>query len=142
MSDQAIAQLVAELFVAIKMLSGYPVPESQPAVYRLPRAQLEAKVCRSACGVKAFYLPGKGVYIDQSLDLEHDVKARSILLHELVHHVQGVTGKFDDMPSCHGWYAKEQEAYAIQNKYLRWEGVGTTYYMTTGWRNCADETRN
>ncbi len=139
MTAQALTQLVAELFIAIRMLSGYAIPEDQPPVFRLQRAALESMVCRSACGVKAFYLAGKGVYIDETLDLNNDVKARSILLHELVHHVQGVTGKFADMPDCHGWYAKEYEAYAIQNKYLRWEGSGVRFYMDAGWRDCRHE---
>jgi hypothetical protein len=139
MTDPTLSQLVAELFMAIKMLSGYPVPDAPPAIHRLPRAELEAMVCRTACGVKGFYLKGKGVYLDQSLDLEGDVKARSILLHELVHHVQGETGKFDTMPDCHGWYAKEYEAYAIQNKYLRWEGSAVSFYMDSGWRDCRHE---
>lgn len=140
MTDQALSQLVAELFMAIKMLSGYPVPESPPPIHRLPRAQLEALVCSgSTCGVKGFYLKGQGVYLDADLELDKDVKARSILLHELVHHVQGVTGKFDSMPDCHGWYAKEYEAYAIQNKYLRWEGSGANFYMDAGWRDCRHE---
>ena len=38
--------------------------------------------------------------------------SRSILLHELVHHVQGITGRFDSLPDCDAWYAREFEAYA------------------------------
>jgi hypothetical protein len=142
MNDPSLAQLVAELFVAIKMLSGYPVPEAMPVVHRLPRAELEAMVCRTPCGVKAFYLRGKGVYLDETLDPVRDLKARSILLHELVHHVQGQTGKFDTMPDCHGWYAKEYEAYSIQNRYLRWEGSSVNFYMDSGWRDCRKESGN
>jgi hypothetical protein len=124
------------------MLSGYPVPDAAPEIHRLPRAALESMVCRTACGVKAFYLKGKGVYIDQSLDLQGDLKARSILLHELVHYVQGRTGKFDTMSDCHGWYTKEYEAYAIQNQYLRREGSSVNFYMDTGWRDCRRELGN
>jgi hypothetical protein len=139
MPDQPLAQLLLELFTAIKMVSGYPVPETLPEVHRVPRAQLEARICRSICRVKAFYLKGEGVYIDQELDIERDLPARSILLHELVHHVQGVTGKFDSLPDCYGWYAREREAYQIQNQYLRWEGSTTSYYMNGLIRNCARE---
>ena len=35
MPDQPLAQLLLELFTAIKMLSGYPVPETLPEVLRL-----------------------------------------------------------------------------------------------------------
>ena len=139
MSAEALGQLVAELFAAIKMLSGYPVPDSQPPVHVLPRAQLEAMVCQGPCGVKGFYLKGKGVFIDEALDLSNSVKAKSILLHELVHYLQGATGKFDSMPDCHAWYAREYEAYHIQNQYLRWEGSDSSYYMDSGIRNCLSE---
>ena len=47
MTDPALSQLVAELFIAIKMLSGYPVPDAPPEIHRLPRAELEAMVCRT-----------------------------------------------------------------------------------------------
>ena len=140
--DPALSRLLAELFTAIRLLSGYPVPDTLPEVHRLPRAELEAMVCRTACGVKAFYLKGKGIYLDQSLDLEGDLKARSILLHELVHYVQGRTGKFDTMAECPGWYAKEYEAYAIQNRYLRSHGSAVNFYMDAGWRDCRSEMGN
>jgi hypothetical protein len=140
--DPALSRLVAELFAAIRLLSGYPVPDTLPEVHRLPRTELESMVCRTACGVKAFYLKGKGIYLDQSLDLEGDLKARSILLHELVHYAQGRTGKFDTMAECPGWYAKEYEAYAIQNRYLRSHGSAVNFYMDAGWRDCRSELGN
>lgn len=142
MPDQSLAQLLLELFTAIKMLSGYPMPETFPEIHRVPRAELESRICRSVCRVKAFYLKGEGVYIDQELDIERDLPARSILLHELVHHVQGVTGKFDSLPDCYGWYAREREAYQIQNQYLRWEGSTTNYYMNSLLRDCSGELKN
>jgi hypothetical protein len=142
MTDLALAQLLTELFTAIKMLSGYPMPATFPEVHQLPRAQLEARICQGGCRVKGFYLKGEGVYIDQALDVKNDLPARSILLHELVHYVQGVTGKFDSLPACHGWYAREYEAYQIQNQYLRWEGSTTSYYMDGFVRNCLREIEN
>jgi hypothetical protein len=137
MTEATLAQLLAELFTAIKLLSGYPVPEAYPEVHRLPRAQLEARICVSSCRVKAYYIKGEGVFIDDTLDVEHDPRARSILLHELVHHVQVVTGKFDSFPDCDAWYAREFEAYRIQNQYLHQEGLNVGYYMGGYVHNCA-----
>lgn len=136
MTEAALAQLLVELFTAIKMLSGYPVPAILPEVHRVSQAQLEARVCPTGCRVKAFYMKGEGVYIDAALDVEHDLPARSILLHELVHHVQGETGRFGSMPDCHAWYAREFEAYQIQNQYLRREGSAISYYMDGFARDC------
>ena len=138
MTDQAFAQLLLELFTAIKLLSGYPMPADLPQIHRVSRSQLEARVCRTSCRVKAFYIKGEGVYIDEELDVEQDLPARSILLHELVHHLQGVTGKFDSLPDCRSWYVKEFEAYDIQNRYLRREGSTTSYYMSGFLRDCKE----
>jgi hypothetical protein len=139
MTDLALARLLTELFTAIKLLSGYPVPDTYPEVHPLPRAQLEARICASSCSVKAYYIKGEGVFIDETLDVEHDARARSILLHELVHHVQGVTGKFDSFPDCDAWYARELEAYRIQNQYLHQEGWNIGYHMGSYVRNCTAE---
>ena len=139
MTDQALAQLLAELFTTIRLLSGYPLPDVYPPVYRLPQAQLETRICAGSCRVKAFYLFGEGVFIDEALDVEHDVRARSILLHELVHHVQGVTGRFDSLRDCDAWYAREFEAYQIQNQYLHQEGSNVVYHMSGYVHDCVVE---
>jgi len=52
--------------------------------------------------------------------LDGDLLARSVLLHELVHHVQSLSGRFENIVSqCDRWYSKELEAYEVQNEYLR-----------------------
>jgi hypothetical protein len=137
MTDEALTQLLVQLFTAIKLLSGYPMPAALPEIHQLSHARLEARICSSACSVKAFYLKGEGVFIDETLDLEHDLRARSILLHELVHHVQGVTGRFDSLPECDAWYAREIEAYHIQNRYLHEEGSNIGYHMGGYVHSCA-----
>lgn len=142
MTEQALAQLLAELFTTIRLLSGYPVPHAYPQIHQLPRTQLEARLCRTGCRVKAFYLKEEGVYIDAELDMEHDLLARSILLHELVHHVQGESGRFGSLPDCYAWYAREREAYQIQNQYLRDAGSNTSYYMDGFARDCLKEDAN
>jgi hypothetical protein len=86
--------------------------------------------------VRAFYLKGEGVFIEQSLDFRADVKARAILLHELVHHVQILSARFDSLSACEAWYAREQEAYQIQNEYLRAEGAQVRQYMAGLMRRC------
>ncbi len=137
MTDEALTQLLVQLFAAIRLLSGYPMPAAFPEIHQLPRAQLEARICARTCNIKAFYLKGEGVFIDETLDLEHDLRARSILLHELVHHAQGVTGRFDSLPECNAWYAREIEAYQIQNRYLHQEGSTVGYHLGGHVHNCA-----
>lgn len=112
--------LVRELFLSIRLLSGYALPELPPDVHFVPLETMQKMICKGACRVRAFYLPGQGVYIDETIDVQNDTYSRSILLHELVHHLQHASGKFDTLPTaCERWQAKEIEAYEIQHKYLK-----------------------
>jgi hypothetical protein len=136
MFDPALAALVVELFRAIHTLAGYPEPTAYPDIHVLPHGQLEARVCPAGCLVKAFYVQGEGVFVDQALDVEHDLQARSILLHELVHYVQLESSRFDSLPECQAWHAREIEAYRIQNEYLWQKGGDGRRYMPAMARRC------
>lgn len=120
MDAAELSSMVTELLVTIHLLSGYPVPERNPQVSFVPLATMQQMICKRPCAVKAFYKPEQGVFIDEQIDVKDDVYSRSVLLHELVHHLQHVSGKFEafDTP-CHRWQAKEVEAYEIQHKYLK-----------------------
>jgi hypothetical protein len=52
------------------------------------------------------------------LQPESNVFARSVLLHELVHYVQDVSNELAAVRPCERWYRREQEAYAIQKRFL------------------------
>jgi hypothetical protein len=100
MDQSAMASLMVELFAAIRLVSGYPGPATLPQVHAVPRAEMERDVCGGrACGVKAYYHPERGVFVDDSLDLQGNAFERSILLHELVHHLQRTTWKFYEVES-------------------------------------------
>ncbi len=122
--------LMNELVAAIHALAGYPVPASLPSVQLAPLAQMQAIVCRGPCGVRGFYTPERGVFINESLDIKRNVVARSVLLHELVHYVQHVSGKFDGLHGdCYRWFMREREAYDIQNAYLRDNRESTRFHF-------------
>ena len=133
MDPVALAALLTELFVSIHNIGGYPVPQVYPEVHQVSRVELQQRFCNGPCGVKAYYAPKEGVFIDESLDLEHDVHARSILLHELVHHVQSESGRFDSMRNaCVRSNRAEAEAYLLQNRYL--VSIHSTHRVAmTGW---------
>lgn len=131
--DPALSVLVADLFAAIELLSGYAPPTVPPQVHRVPQAQISEQFCHGPCEIKAVYDPTLGVFIDEKLDVRDNVFARSILLHELVHHVQSVSGRFDMGGSeCARRNTAEQEAYFIQNRYLMQMNDGHRVAMT-GW---------
>ena len=122
MDTFSLASLAIELLASVQTLSGYPAyptPGPLPEIHQAPLAEIRERFCQGHCAVQAFYKPEEGIYIDEAFDLEHDAFARSVLLHELVHHLQRVQGTFQGMPSaCDRWYAAERQAYAIQNRYL------------------------
>lgn len=131
--DPALSALVADLFAAIQLLSGYAPPTVPPQVHRVPQAQISEQFCHGPCEIKAVYDPTLGVFIDERLDVRDNIFARSILLHELVHHVQSVSGRFDMGGSeCARRNTAEQEAYFIQNRYLMQMNDGHRVAMT-GW---------
>lgn len=125
MTNDALFQIVAKLFAAVASLTGQPlVSDALPEVHQVPHAQIEAMACQRPCRVRAIYIPHLGVYLDDNLDIEHNEFDRSILLHELVHHVQAVMGKYEDLSLCESWKSSEVEAYRIQDAYLARTGSG------------------
>jgi len=141
MDQTSLTSLVVELFAAIRLASGYPNPDDLPQVHRVSVAEMRQKICGGrACAVKAFYHPEWGVYVDEALDLENSAFDRSILLHELVHHLQKSTGKFEPVRSlCIRRNAQELEAYEIQNRYLSNQS-SSRRAVAMGWSGkCEDE---
>jgi len=110
--------LVPALLHAIDHLSKYPMPNELPRVQRAPHEKIEQLACGKPCAALAAYRAGDGIYIDEALKPETDIFARSVLLHELVHYVQDVSNELASLRLCERWYRREQEAYAIQKRFL------------------------
>lgn len=89
-----------------------------PPILRLDQQHIAQIVCGQPCPARAVYLGERGILIDAALDPATDAYARSILLHELVHHVQRSTSRYSDLSDCQRWNAREREAYAVQRRYL------------------------
>lgn len=141
MDASTVSALVVELFAAIRLLSGYPAPDTMPEVHRVSQAEMRQIICGGrACPVKAFYHPDRGVFIDETMDVRNDAFDRSVLLHELVHHLQKTTGKFDAVPGkCSRRNAQELEAYEIQNRYLAQEQASRRALVMGMGTSCRDE---
>lgn len=134
MDVSSLTSLLVELFTAIRLLSGYPSPDVLPQIHRVSVAEMQQKICGGrACSVRAFYHPEWGVYVDEALDIQNNAFDRSILVHELVHHLQNTTGRFESMSNfCIRRNAEELEAYGIQNSYLADQGAARRA-LATGW---------
>jgi hypothetical protein len=134
-----LLSLVSDLFAVISSVSTYPEPYHLPDVHLKPLAELQAMVCKGPCQLRGFYLPRKGVFLNDTLDLQADLIARSVLLHELVHHVQELSGRFDSLPhQCDRWWSREKEAYEIQNAYLREHGNAVRFALDSLPYMCGD----
>ena len=120
MSHDALMQVVASLFSIVASFTGLPLnTDTLPDVERVPHSQIEAMACQQPCRIQAMYIPHLGIFLDEDLDVVNDEYARSILLHELVHHAQALMAKYEDLSLCESWKSSEVEAYEIQGKYLR-----------------------
>ncbi|MBK8015385.1 MAG: hypothetical protein IPK20_00930 [Betaproteobacteria bacterium] len=60
MDRTPLLDLVAELLAAIRLLTGYPIPDRLPEIHVVPPAEIQRLLCKSNCGIKAFYHPDKG----------------------------------------------------------------------------------
>ena len=132
----SLEEVVRKLSLAIDMLSRYRVPKEAPHIYRVPKAEMENYVCGSNCNIQAWYRPGDGIFLVDTLHPESDLMHRSILLHELVHYFQDRSGAYGDRSSCERWYQRELDAYNIQNRYLGVIGSPSRVAFTAD--NCAN----
>ena len=115
--------LMKDLLLVIQAIAGYPLPNGLPAYHVLADADLQQRACGRPCFVKAFYDPEQGIFLSRSTDFVGDAYGRSILLHELVHYAQNVSGRFDaSLSPCELRASEEMAAYTAQNQYLAQQG--------------------
>jgi hypothetical protein len=116
------AALIAELIAAI----GTFIPGSEkveaPRIVEIEPAVLQQKACGGSCKVIAWYGPDATIYLDRRMDPENNIMARSILLHELVHHVQFKLARHM-AAGCDQWLMRERQAYEVQARWLFEYGV-------------------
>jgi hypothetical protein len=139
MATATLLDVVPELLSAIKLLAGYPIPERLPEMHLVSPLEIQQMLCKGDCGIKAFYMPDKGVFVSNAIGSLEDAFTRSVVLHELVHHLQHVSGKFDMVADkCDRWYSKEREAYEVQNAYLQREGEKRRFLIDSLPHMCGD----
>ena len=123
-----MTEIYASLLSWAVTLSGYPAPAEPPVVVIQPHAYFVEHACHGQeCKVLGWYAGGRNVYVDQTLDAESSLFASSIVVHEMVHYLQGVArgddalkagAAFSVAPSCEQSVSWEREAYAVQREYI------------------------
>ena len=117
-------ELCAVLLSWAVTLTGHAVPDQKPAVNFVPHSYLQRAACGGReCQVLGWYPPGDTIYLDDRLDPEHDLVASSVVVHEMVHYLQHLSGKHHAPYSCEEAVAMEREAYQAQRDYLLQDGV-------------------
>ena len=114
--------LVAKLLVTAHVLGGYAIPAVAPSVTMVPDEELAAAACTGGCQtsgrLNGLFLPGRGILLSERLAPLRNVRARAVLLHEMVHYLQHLTGSFAGQRPCERYLLREREAYGVENRYL------------------------
>lgn len=117
-------ELLAIMMSWAVTLSGYPAPAHMPTVELVPHAVLVAQACgNQECKVLGWFPPGETIYLDDRLDLQNDLYADSILVHEMVHYLQHQKVAASFHQTCVTNIGAEREAYQAQREYLLRYGV-------------------
>ena len=118
-------ELYAILLSWAVTLSGYPMPDQPAEVKTVSHAYLVEHACNGReCKVLGWFPPGRTIYVDNRLNPADSLLAASIVVHEMVHHLQHEAGRIDPAKwSCENAIALEREAYAIQREFLLRYGV-------------------
>jgi hypothetical protein len=133
MDTATMKTIVVSLLTWIGSHSSYAIPSDTPTVAMVPHAYLAQLACGEDCPALGVYPDGNVVYIDDALQIDTNVCAKSVLLHELVHFLQDRDGRFLNLPPAIRSYSREHEAYSIQQAFLAQNGrkvaFGPSFYV-------------
>jgi hypothetical protein len=98
--------------------SHYPLPADLPEVQFQPHQFFVENVCAGKeCNAVGWYNDENIIYIDEKYRFTDDSFATSLIVHELTHYLQHLSGRYDSL-SCDDSLVREREAYGVQNDYL------------------------
>jgi len=122
----ALQDWIERLLATATVLGGYPPAAPIPPVTVMTQNELSDRVCGGSCAVKGAFIPGQGLFIIKELEIETDPQDRSVLLHELVHYLQQLNGRYASESACDRFRDRELEAYRLQDEYLSRYGLGVS----------------
>ena len=112
-------ELIAVLLSWTVKLSSYPHPGVPPEIVFKPHDFFVEQACAGnpKCGTVAWYDDEKVIYLDDRIKNNTDAFSRSVVVHELVHYLQDLSGEYKTM-DCNLHAKREREAYSVQRQYL------------------------
>ena len=126
------AQLLAVLLSWTVSLSSYTHPGTPPEIVFKNHDFFVAEACggNSRCEAVAWYNNDGTIFLDERLRGHTDAYTRSVVVHELAHYLQDLSGDYSEM-DCNLHAKREREAYSIQRQYLnKIAGRFTAIFMT------------
>jgi len=114
-----ITQMISVLLSWTVYLSGYPLPETLPVLEYQPHGFFVEHAClgNENCRAVGWYDDNGTIFLDERVKGQEDAMTRSLIVHELTHYLQDLSGKFDS-ESCEDHLVREREAYSIQRQYI------------------------
>lgn len=132
------------LFAAAVQLSGLPPlpPGAEPAVWTVTETQMRALVCRDdttqCAGLQAVYDTDNHRILVLEWGGQPGAEWESFVIHEYVHALQYAQRGPAIFATCDAARATEQQAYSVQDTYLRMRGALLRVGKQTALWNCAD----
>ena len=113
------AKLFAVLLSWTVSLSQYPHPGETPELSYQPHQFFVDNACggNEKCRAAAWYDNQGTIFLDERIKENTDAVTRSVVVHELTHYLQDLSGEYKDM-DCSLYAKREREAYSIQRQYL------------------------
>ncbi len=112
-------------------LTNYPLPDNLPLIEYRPHEFFVEHACfgNEKCRVAGWYDDIGTIYLDDRVENNEDPMTRSLIVHEIVHYLQDISGKFDP-DNCNDRNLREREAYSVQRQYLnKIAGVFSALYL-------------
>ncbi len=136
------AKLLAVLLSWTVSLSSYNHPGEAPEILFKPHTFFVDVACNGneKCNAVAWYNNNGAIYLDERLEGNTDAFTRSVVVHELAHYLQDISGKYPKM-DCDRYAQREREAYSIQKQYLN-KIAGKFVAMYVNYPPCYDHTSN
>ena len=133
------ARLLAVLLSWAAQFSGYPYPQTIPALQFRDHAFFVQQACGGSehCRVAAWYNDRGIIYLDKRIKDLQTPMVRSLLVHEMVHYLQDLSGEYKN-GDCRTRMVREEQAYAAQRLYLNQvEGIFAAVYPV--YPSCTDK---
>ena len=118
MEPTALKVMIVSMLTWISAHTNYPMPTDAPMIALVPHEYIESVACQGPCDVIGVYTDERVVYLQNTLAIESNVCAQSVLLHELVHYNQDLNNRFANLPPVFRWQLREREAQDVQKMYL------------------------